>query len=355
MESALKKLWYDAKTGFTSARDLYQALKPQFPQMTHKIVQNWVKQQFAQQVTARAGPPPEYSSIVSPALRTYYQMDLMIYDRFEFHNYKYILVVVDIYSRYAMARPLTNRTFPNLMKNIKDIFSIMGDPYIIQCDNEFNTKVFNDFCRRNDLVPKYSLPEEKNKNAIVERLNGTIASILQKWRVATGRHDWYKVLDQVMDNYNNRRHSTIKAKPIDVWEGRDSNHQVPKRVTYDIHPGDRVRLQRSKGVFDKGDALKYSREIFTVRKVDGIKVYLNEFADWVKPYQLMKVKEVEEHPEPEMEHEPVHKKIQIQRKLKKALNKEGVEENQVALRRSARERKPQNQADDVRYGNVFYS
>jgi hypothetical protein len=40
----------------------------------------------------------------------------MIYDRYE-----YILVVVDIYSRYADARPLTNRENKTIMENLKDI------------------------------------------------------------------------------------------------------------------------------------------------------------------------------------------------------------------------------------------
>jgi hypothetical protein len=33
----------------------------------------------------------------------------MVYDRYEYHNYKYIFVIVDIYSRYADARAMTNR------------------------------------------------------------------------------------------------------------------------------------------------------------------------------------------------------------------------------------------------------
>ena len=45
----------------------------------------------------------------------------MIYDRYEYNSYKYILVVVDIHSRYADARALTNRKNTNIMSNLKDI------------------------------------------------------------------------------------------------------------------------------------------------------------------------------------------------------------------------------------------
>jgi transposase InsO family protein len=351
--SALSKLYYNAKTGFVSPQQLYLKLKPQFPSLKLKQVKEFVDQQLTSQVTQRNTEPKVYSSVVAPAIRSFYQMDLMIYDRFEYHQYKYILVVVDIHSRYAMARALTNRTLPNLMKNIEDIFSKMGMPHNIQCDNEFNKKSFTQFCAQNEIITHFSLPDEMNKNSVVERLNRTIADILQRWRVATGRHDWYDVLDEVMYNYNHNKHSTIKARPIDVWRGKDTNHQIPVIVKYLFKEGDRVRLARKKEIFDKGDVLTYSKDIYTIREIDGIKVYLNDFSDWVKPYQLKLVKVVKTYHQPELQHESVHQETQSERKLQRALNKEGVEKTEVSLRRSARERKP-NQLEDVRYGKIKY-
>jgi hypothetical protein len=292
---------------------------------------------------------------VAPGLRSYYQMDLMVYDRHEYHNYKYILVVVDVKSRYAMARALTNRTMPNIMKNIEEIFSEMGNPHNIQCDNEFSKSAFLAYCKKHNINTLFSLPEEKNKNSIVERLNGTIANLLQKWRQATGRYDWAKVLPDIMDNYNNNKHSTIKAKPIDVWQGRDTNHQKVKVATYHFKVGNRVRIASSRGIFSKGDALTYSKDIYTIRMIDGIRHYLDNYVDWKKPYELQLVKgEPEDYEEPETEQEPIHVKTQSKRKLTRALNKEGIEGSENALRRSARERKV-NQLEDSRYGKLRYS
>jgi hypothetical protein len=33
-------------------------------------------------------------------------MDIMVYNRFQYDNYKYILTCVDVYSRYAQAKHL---------------------------------------------------------------------------------------------------------------------------------------------------------------------------------------------------------------------------------------------------------
>src|SRR5665648_15419 len=178
MDQALYNPYYDLRNGgFGSARSVYEKLKPDYPKLTMKYVGCWIKQQFAQQVTSRAGKRIQYSSVVAPSPRAYYQMDLIVYDRFEIHNYKYILVVVDIHSRFALARALTNRTMPNLMKNLREIFEQMGTPANIQCDNEFNKKSFTDYCSDNNITTRFSLPDEKNKNSIIERLNGTIAGI----------------------------------------------------------------------------------------------------------------------------------------------------------------------------------
>jgi len=267
-KQTLSEAFYDPRSGFISAQKLYKKLKPDYPNLTWNEVRDFVNEQMSGQVTKRNVAPKHYSSIRAPGLRSFYQMDLMIYDRFEYHNYKYILVVIDVYSRFAMAKALTNRTLPNLMKNIEEIFDTMGTPHNVQCDNEFNKKTFINYCATKNIIPRFSLPNEINKNPIVERLNGTIANILQRWRVATGRYDWYKVLKDVMDNYNNNWHSTIKAKPIDVWKGKDKNNQVYKVVNSDLKVGDRVRVARSKGVFSKGDEITYSKDIFTIRKID---------------------------------------------------------------------------------------
>src|SRR5689334_7208796 len=113
---AISDLYYSPRTGFTSAHALWLKLKEQKVKVTLKEVQQWLAQQLVQQVTARRRPPTQYSTIVAPSKGAIYQMDLMVYDRFEYNHYRYILVVVDIYSRYAMATALTNRTLPTLMK-----------------------------------------------------------------------------------------------------------------------------------------------------------------------------------------------------------------------------------------------
>ena len=91
---------------------------------------------------------------------------------------------------------------------------------------------------------------------------------------ATGKNVYYDVLDDVVNKYNNTKHSSIKMKPIDV---KDNN----KRVYIDEHNekdskfkvGDRVRISKFKNIFAKGCAPNRSKEIFIVNKINDTEPY----------------------------------------------------------------------------------
>ena len=84
---------------------------------------------------------------------------------------------------------------------------------------------------------------------------------------ATGKNVYYDVLDDIVNEYNNTKHSTIKMKPKYVGYNN-------KRVYIDEHNkkdsrfkiGDRVRIPKFKSIFAKGCTLNWSREIFIVAK-----------------------------------------------------------------------------------------
>ena len=74
-------------------------------------------------------------------------LDIMIYERFKIHNYKYIIGIIDIYSRRVSCRAMTNLRMDTLMYNLKDMFEndFGGILENINCDNEFNNKEFIDY------------------------------------------------------------------------------------------------------------------------------------------------------------------------------------------------------------------
>ena len=73
------------------------------------------------------------------------------------------------------------------------------------------------------------------------------------------------VLNDIVNNYNNTVHKTIKIKPIDVTGdsyveyNEDSNKKTPK-----FKVGDRVRISKYKNIFAKGYVPNWSEEVFIV-------------------------------------------------------------------------------------------
>ena len=103
----------------------------------------------------------------------------------------------------------------------------------------------------------------EGKSVVAERFIRKLKNKLYKHMTATGKNVYYDVLDDVVNEYNNTKHSTIKMKPKDVGNNN-------KRVYIDEHneksarynEGDRVRISKLKNIFAKGYTPNWSREIF---------------------------------------------------------------------------------------------
>ena len=80
----------------------------------------------------------------------------------------------------------------------------------------------------------------------------------------TGKNVYYDVLDDIINKYNNTKHSTIKIKPIDVKTNKgvyiDEHNEKDSRLKV----GDRVRISKFKNIFAKGYTPNLSTEIFIV-------------------------------------------------------------------------------------------
>ena len=77
------------------------------------------------------------------------------------------------------------------------------------------------------LLCMYSTYNE-GKSLVAERFVRLIKNKLYKHMTPTSKNVYYDVLDDVVNEYNNTKHNTIKMKPKDVKDGN-------KRVSIDEH------------------------------------------------------------------------------------------------------------------------
>src|SRR5690349_8347474 len=105
-DQIIKKAFYDPEVGFIDYRKLYQKLKDEGHGVTLKQVKDVVQKQLATQLNIQRRRPKRFPSIWGIAPYVNMQMDIMVYNRYEWHQQKYILIIIDVYSRYAWARAL---------------------------------------------------------------------------------------------------------------------------------------------------------------------------------------------------------------------------------------------------------
>ena len=98
----------------------------------------------------------------------------------------------------------------------------------------------------------------EGKLVVAERFIRTLKNKLYKHMTATGKNVYYDVLYDVVNEYNNTKHSTINMKPKDVENDTTKSSAIArnKRVYIDEHNeksarynvGDRVRISKFKNI-----------------------------------------------------------------------------------------------------------
>ena len=109
----------------------------------------------------------------------------------------------------------------------------------------------------------------EGKSVVVARFIRTLKSKLYKHLTATGKNVYFDVLDDVVNEYNNTKHNTIKMKPKDV---KNDNNRVyideynKKSARFSVN--DRVRISKFKNIFAEGYTPNWSKEIFVINKIN---------------------------------------------------------------------------------------
>jgi len=190
---------------------------------------------------------------------------------------KYILAVIDIFSKYGWTETLHKKTGTEVATAFKSIFSKGRTPKKLWVDKgkEFYNQDVKSLLESRSCS-LYST-ENEEKSCIVERWNRTMKEKMFKYFSANSTRKYIDVLDEMVNNYNNTRHSSIKMTPVEaslkkneitVWRNLYSDNL---RRTSGPKPkfsvGDRIRITKKKTLFEKGYTPRWTEEVFTVSKI----------------------------------------------------------------------------------------
>ena len=198
---------------------------------------------------------------------------------------KYILTVLDGYTRYAWAVPLKTKEGLEVANAFKAIMNqSKRKPNKLWVDqgkefyNEHMYKLFR--FKKEDVLQKNIDGEYKNqiysvfnfsKNPVIERFNRTLMNMLSKQFTIQGNQKWVAILPELVNRYNNKRHSALGVSPTQASNDPSSIKLMTLTHTSNKPPkfkvGDRVRIFRYKYKFDKGYKASWTDEIFRVSEV----------------------------------------------------------------------------------------
>ena len=134
---------------------------------------------------------------------------------------KYLLCDIDLYTKYAFVIPLKVKKEISIVNAFNKIIKQSNrKPNKIWVDqgSEFYNNNFKKWLSDNDII--IYLTYNEGKSVVAERFIRTLEVKLYKHMTASGKNVYYDVLDDVVNKYNNTKHSTIKMKPIDVGDNK---------------------------------------------------------------------------------------------------------------------------------------
>ena len=182
---------------------------------------------------------------------------------------KYLLDAIDLFSKYAFVVPLKDKkgiSIANAFNKIIKQSNRKPNKIWVDQGSEFYNRVFKKWLSNIDII-MYSTYNE-GKSVVAERFIRTLKNKLYKHMTATGKNVYYDVLDDVVNEYNNTKHNTIKMKPIDVRNNKrvyiDEHNEKDSRFKV----GDRVRISKFKNIFAKGYTPNWSTEIFIINRIN---------------------------------------------------------------------------------------
>ena len=182
---------------------------------------------------------------------------------------RYLLCVIDLFSRYAWVIALKNKKGESIVEgfeNILDDSNRKPNKVWVDHGSEFYNNKFKKFLKEND-IEMYSTFNE-GKSVVAERFIKTLKNKIYKHMITIGENVYFNDLDNIVKKYNNAVYSSIKMKPKDVTDdsfveySEETNKKSPK-----FKVGDDVRISMYKNIFAKGYTPNWSEEVFVVNKV----------------------------------------------------------------------------------------
>lgn len=269
----------NSPAGYSSPLTLWRESVKKSPEITLSQVKHYLAGKEAYTFHRRVFTNFKRRKVIVPGIDKQWQADLVDFSAIaaENDNYKYILSVIDVFSRKAWVLGLLNKktesvaeTFDSLIQKTK------RRPEKLQTDDgkEFTGKVFQDMLKENGII--HFSTNMLVKAQIVERFNRTFKNIVHRYFTEKKSLRYIDRLQQFQNNYNSKPHRSLGGLAPDRVNLRNEREvfnlqygkylsERAKKTRFKIN--DTVRLSSYRKTFARGYTKNYTSEIFTIADI----------------------------------------------------------------------------------------
>lgn len=138
---------------------------------------------------------------------------------------KYILFILDCFSRKANIYGTNTKNAEILLKYVTDFCLNNNIPNEFICDNgaEFKNRIFKNFCEIHNIKFLHGAPYSPLSQGIVERFNYTMKKYLCKEYIANNNNNlvFENIKFKIVNFYNNKIHRILGMSPIEAYKITD--------------------------------------------------------------------------------------------------------------------------------------
>ena len=201
-------------------------------------------------------------------------LDLKDYGPKNNKGYRYVLVVIDNFSKFGWKVPLKNKNAQTIKDSFENILiSSKRKPNLIESDHggEFYNNFFQDFLNKNNI--KLYSRNSSFGSVFAERFNRTIRDLLKKIVFERGDAKRIDILPTITKQNNNRIHSSTKLTPIQASLKKNEDYVYKnllderKNVKPKFQINDLVRTADLKKTFSKGDTTNWSYKLYKITEI----------------------------------------------------------------------------------------
>ena len=267
--------------------------------------------------------PKATGHITSLAVNELMQLDIFDMQRYKEDNiegsitYPYMLVLIDVFSRYAYVEPLQDKSQEVVLDTFKKLVDKVMQKqtpterlkektkshsiHLILSDNEgsFQSNIFEKYLDDNSMVLNMNAKHDHRALGIIDNFAKRIKTILTKTFLLTKNYRWLNKIDKIIDIYNNTAHIALDGlTPQQALNPQNFNKIVrinmqkkeQTKRSSDLKIGDKVRkyILLRKEITKPSMEPNWSETIYKVVKTQGTTITLEDGTKF-KRYNLFKI------------------------------------------------------------------